>query len=108
MKARTDIDAAQTEIGLIGREEEKLMGLYLKEAISLDSVKERGDKLRARKTELVALLATADEPPPMLHPAMAHQYRSRIEQLHETLQDDCEEKRMEAAESSARSYRTSC
>ena len=98
MQARADIDAAQAEIGRIGREEERLMDLYLKEAISLDSVKERGDKLRARKTELTAFLGAANDPPPVLHPAMAHQYRSRIEQLHATLQDDCEEKRVEAAE----------
>ena len=98
MESSANIDAAQSEIERIGREEERLMDLYLKDAISIDAVKERGDKLRARKAELASFLATADEPPPLLHPAMAKQYRLRVQQLHEALQDDCEEKRMEAAD----------
>ena len=73
------------------------MDLYLKEAISIEAVKERGDKLKLRKAELNAFLATANEPPPLLHPAMARQYRLRIQQLYETLQDDSEEKRVNAA-----------
>ncbi|WP_205602518.1 hypothetical protein [Chelativorans alearense] len=61
-------------------------------------MKERGDKLRARKAELTDFLATADEPPPLLHPAMAQQYRIRVQQLYETLQADSEERRVEAAD----------
>jgi hypothetical protein len=68
---RANIDAAQAEIGRIDREEEKLMDLYLKDALSIDAVKERGNKLRAWKAELTTFLAGADEPPPLLHPAMA-------------------------------------
>ncbi|WP_284541115.1 hypothetical protein [Pleomorphomonas sp. T1.2MG-36] len=88
MENRANIDAAQSEIERNGREEERLMDLYLKDAISIDTVEERGDKLRARKTELASFLATADEPPPLLHPAMAKQHRLRVQQLHEALQDD--------------------
>lgn len=98
MQARANIDAAQAEVARIGREEERLMDLYLKDAISLDTVKERGDKLKARKAELTSFLATADEPPPVLHPAMAGQYRLRVQHLYETLQDASEERRGEAAE----------
>jgi DNA invertase Pin-like site-specific DNA recombinase len=98
MESRANINAAQAEIDRIDREVQKLMDLYLKDALSVDDVKERGDKLRARKAELTAFLATADEPPPLLHPAMAQQYRIRVQQLYETLQDDSEEKRVEAAD----------
>ena len=98
MEARANIDAAQAEIARIGREEERLMDLYLKEAISIGAVKERGDRLKHRRAELESFLATADEPPPLLHPAMARQYRIRVQQLYETLQDDAEERRIEAAD----------
>lgn len=97
MESRANIDAAQAEIEKISREEGRLMDLYLKEAISIEAVKERGDLLKLRKAELSAFLTTADEPPPLLHPAMAQQYRKRVQQLYETLQDDSEEKRIEAA-----------
>ncbi len=98
MESRANIDAAQAKIDRIDREVQKLMDLYLKDALSVDDVKERGDKLRARKTELTDFLASANEPPPLLHPAMAQQYRIRVQQLYETLQDDSEEQRVEAAE----------
>ncbi len=98
MEARANIDAAQAEMEKIGREEGRLMDLYLKEAISIEAVKERGDQLKLRKAELTAFLATADEPPPLLHPNMALQYRKRVQQLYGTLQDDSEEKRIAAAD----------
>ncbi|MBW9091979.1 recombinase family protein [Rhizobium wenxiniae] len=97
MESRANIDAAQAEIEKISREEGRLIDLYLKEAISIEAVKERGELLKLRKAELTAFLTTADEPPPLLHPAMAQQYRKRVQQLYETLQDDSEEKRIEAA-----------
>jgi site-specific DNA recombinase len=97
MESRAHINLAQSEVEKISREEGRLMDLYLKEAISIEAVKEKGDQLKLRKAELNAFLATADEPPPLLHPAMARQYRLRIQQLYETLQDDCEKKRVEAA-----------
>ncbi|KTT95725.1 recombinase family protein, partial [Sphingomonas sanguinis] len=98
MEARSNIDGAQAEIARIDREVQKLMDLYLKDALSVDDVKERGDKLRARKAELTTFLSSADEPPPVLHPAMAKQYRLRVQHLYETLQDDSEERRTEAAD----------
>ncbi|MBN9431703.1 MAG: recombinase family protein [Bosea sp.] len=98
MESRANIDAAQSEIDKIGREEKRLMDLYLKEAISIEAVKERGDQLKLRKAELTDFLAGADEPPPLLHPAMAGQYRLRVQQLYETLQDGSEERRIEAAD----------
>jgi site-specific DNA recombinase len=40
--------------------------------------------------ELSQLLASAAEPPPLLHPNMAEIYRQRIDQLYEALQEDAE------------------
>ena len=51
-------------------------------------VKDRMIDLEARKTELTSLLATAHEPPPLLHPNMAEVWRQRIGALHEALQDE--------------------
>ncbi|WP_220180998.1 hypothetical protein [Paracoccus versutus] len=98
MESGAGIDKAETELKRIAREEEKLMDLYMRDAISIEAVKERGDKLRARKVELQDFLANADEPPPLLHPNMALQYRARVQQLYETLQGDDEAQRIEAAE----------
>ena len=98
MASRASIAAAEHELERIAREVEKLMDLYLKDALSIDDVKDRGDRLRARKAELTLLLKTATEPPPLLHPAMAEQYRIRVQNLYEALQHDSEGKRMEAAE----------
>jgi hypothetical protein len=66
IESRANIDAAQAEIEKISREEGRLMDLYLKAAISIEAVKERGDLLKLRKAELTAFLTTADEPPPLL------------------------------------------
>ncbi len=54
--------------------------------------------LEARKKELALFLAEAEEPPPLLHPSMALQYRNRVQQLYEALQDEEEETRIEAAD----------
>ncbi|KAB2759883.1 recombinase family protein [Brucella anthropi] len=98
MESSGHIERAKAEIERIDREVQKLMDLYLKDELSVDDVKERGDKLRARKAELTDFLATADEPPPLLHPNMALQYRQRVQQLYETLQSDEEESRTAAAD----------
>ena len=45
-----------------------------------------------------SFLAEADEPPPLLHPSMALQYRKRVQQLYDALQDEDEGKRIEAAD----------
>ena len=54
------------------------------------------DDLHARKNALLAQLATADEPPPLLHPRMADLYRSKVEELASALQR--EDTRLEASE----------
>lgn len=52
--------------------------------------------LQSRKGALLAQLAVADEPPPLLHPSMADLYRSKVEQLAAALQR--EDTRLEGSE----------
>ena len=98
MEGRAGIASAEAELAKVNRELEKILDLYLSDALSLDMVKERSKKLEARKTELEQFLAEADEPPPLLHPSMALQYRKRVQQLYDALQDEDEGKRIEAAD----------
>ena len=63
-----------------------------------DALNAKMVSVEKRKKELELFLAEADEPPPLLHPSMALQYRKRIQQLYESLQDEEEGKRVEAAD----------
>ena len=59
-------------------------------------LKDRMSDLQVRKEALLAQLAVADEPPPLLHPSMADIYRSKVEELTAALQR--EDTRLEASE----------
>ena len=59
-------------------------------------LKDRMADLQARKEALLALVAVAGEPPPLLHPSMADLYRSKVEELAGALQR--EDTRLEASE----------
>ncbi|WP_350339843.1 hypothetical protein [Pararhizobium gei] len=85
MEARVSIDAAQTETKRIDRELEKILDLYLKDAMPVDMVKERSTKLEARKKELASFLDGTEEPPPLLHPNLAKYYHKEIAALHDQL-----------------------
>ena len=85
MEGRASIAGAQAEVKRIERELEKILDLYLKDAMSIETVKERSSKLEARKIELTRFLEDAEEPPPLLHPNMAVVYRERVEALHKAL-----------------------
>ena len=54
--------------------------------------------MKARKAELTAFLATADDPPPLVHPSMAQLYRLRVQSLYDALRAEDEGKRTEAAD----------
>ncbi|AYM83955.1 recombinase family protein [Agrobacterium tumefaciens] len=86
--ARTSIEEAETEIKKIDRELERILDLYLKEALTVDMVKERGAKLEARKKELSAFLDGAEEPPALLHPNIAKIYHEQIAALHDQLHNE--------------------
>jgi site-specific DNA recombinase len=98
IEGRTSIDASQAEMKRIERDLEKIMDLYLKDAMPIEMVRERSKKLEARKNELTRFLAVSEDPPPLLHPNMAHHYRTQVAELHEALQEDSEAKRMAAAD----------
>ena len=55
-------------------------------------------ELEAQQKVLQAHLAEAEEPPPLLHPNMAHHYRAQVEDLYTALQEDSEARRMEATD----------
>ena len=97
MEGRAGIASAEAEIGKIERELAKLL-TAIKAGGPIEAIVEDMKRLEARKTELVTFLAEADEPPPLLHPSMALQYRKRVQQFYEALQDEEEEKRIEAAD----------
>ncbi len=98
IEARSGIGSAEAELAKIKREIDKILDLYLKDALSVDMVRERSRGLEIRKAELERFLADAQEPPLMLHPSMALQYRRRVQQLYDALQGDDEARRVEAAD----------
>jgi hypothetical protein len=100
MEGRSSIDAAEAEIKRIDQELGKLMKLIL--ASDSDDAPTRMMKqmkqLEARRKELKAFLQDAQEPPPLLHPNMAHHDHVQVDELYAALQEDSEEKRMTAAD----------
>lgn len=96
-EGRAGIASAEAEIAKIDRELDTLLNLILKGGAA-DAINAKMVLLEQRKKELALFLADAEEPPPLLHPSMALQYRKRVQQLYEALQDEEEEKRIEAAD----------
>lgn len=100
MEGRASIDATEAKIRKVDRELDKLMKLILAsddDATPARMMKQMKD-LEARKSELEDQLANAEEPPPLLHPNMAHHYRAQVEELHAALQEEAEAKRMTASD----------
>ncbi|WP_220154714.1 hypothetical protein [Paracoccus pantotrophus] len=97
MEGRAEIASAEAEIAKIDRELETLLNLILKGGAA-DALNAKMVVIEKRKKELELFLAEADEPPPLLHPSMALQYRKRVQQLYDALQDEDEGKRIEAAD----------
>ncbi|MCP3460302.1 hypothetical protein [Bradyrhizobium sp. CCGUVB23] len=90
-----DIEAQRRELERTDRELDKAIQAIL-EGVPGAKLKDKIGALEARKAELVDLLASAEEPPPLLHPNMAEIYRQRVAALYESLQG--EGGRAEAAE----------
>ncbi|WP_296739687.1 recombinase family protein [Mesorhizobium sp.] len=97
MEGRTSIDAADAEIKRIDRELDTLLNLILKGGAA-DRLNEKMVVLERRQKELKAFLEDAEEPPPLLHPNMAHHYHVQVDELYGALQEDSEEKRMVASD----------
>ena len=94
MDGRASIDAARAEVKKIDRDLDMLLNLILQGGAA-DKINARMVAMEARKKELEQMLAAADEPPPLLHPSMAHHYREQLDELYQALREDCEAKRLE-------------
>ena len=90
-----DLEGWKRELERTDRELDKIVDAIL-EGFPPSKLKDKAEKLEARKAELADKLANADDPPPLLHPNMAVLYSQRIGQLYEHLQD--EDGRVNAAE----------
>jgi hypothetical protein len=97
MEGRASIDAAEPEIDTIDGELDTLPNLILKGSAA-ERLNETMVGLERRQEELKAFLQEAEEPPPLLHPIIAHHYRVQLVELFAVLQEDSEAKRMVAAD----------
>ncbi|MFD2249550.1 recombinase family protein [Pseudochelatococcus lubricantis] len=100
MEGRASIDAAEAETRKIERELDKLMSLILAaddDASPLRMMKQM-KTLEAKKADIERFLEGAEEPPPLLHPNMAHHYHAQVDELYAALQEDSEARRMTAAD----------
>jgi site-specific DNA recombinase len=97
MEASAATASAQAEVARIDRDLDMLVNLILKGGAA-ERLNAKMVALEARKSGLEEVIASADLPPPLLHPEMAGCYRDRVEKLHAALQGQTEEERLEAAE----------
>ena len=99
-EGRASIDAAGEEIRRIDRELDKLMRLVMASADSEPPTRllRQMKDLEARQEDLRSQLQVAEDPPPLLHPNMAHHYHSKVDELYAALHGESDAERMEAAE----------
>jgi site-specific DNA recombinase len=95
MEQRSGLKDAKRELDRVKREIQKVIAA-IKAGFALAELKVEWDALQARKEALVAQLAEADEPPPLLHPEMAGLYRQKVTALAQALEHP--ETRTEASE----------
>jgi hypothetical protein len=89
------LDAARLELARVETQNRAIIDA-VKNGLFHDSMCEELTRLEARKSELKADLATAPDPAPLLHPALAEVYKQRVTGLREAL--DSDDAREEAAE----------
>ncbi|MDD9718716.1 recombinase family protein [Dinoroseobacter sp. PD6] len=82
-----DLAGWRSELERVDRELDKMVDAIL-QGFPPAKLKDKAEKLEARKAELTELLDNADEPPPLLHPNMARMYQDRIAKLCENLQSE--------------------
>ena len=95
MEQRAGLSYAKRDLERAKRDIKKVIDA-IKAGYAGPELKAEMDDLQARKNALLAQLATAGEPPPLLHPSMADLYRSKVEELASALQR--EDTRLEASE----------
>ncbi|MCC1493558.1 recombinase family protein [Cognatishimia sp. F0-27] len=82
-----DLAGWRSELEKVDRELDKMVDAIL-QGFPPAKLKDKAEKLEARKSQLIELLDNADEPPPLLHPNMAQMYQDRIAKLCENLQSE--------------------
>ncbi|MFN3262175.1 MAG: recombinase family protein [Pikeienuella sp.] len=82
-----DLAGWRSELEKVDRELDKMVDAIL-QGFPPAKLKDKAEKLEARKAELSELLDNADEPPPLLHPNMARMYQDRVAKLCENLQSE--------------------
>jgi site-specific DNA recombinase len=95
MERRAGQSSAKRELESVRRNIQKVIEA-IKAGYAGPELKAEMDALQERKEMLLAQLAAADEPPPLLHPSMADLYRTKVEKLAAALQR--EDMRLEASE----------
>ena len=95
MEHRAGLSAAENEIERIEVRRKKLVESIM-EGVPASEVRDELNRNAARREELKAKLATADEPPPLLHPGMADLYRQKVTALAQALEQP--ETRTEASQ----------
>jgi site-specific DNA recombinase len=97
MEDRASIDSAEAEIKKIDRDLDMLVELILKGG-QADRLNERMLVLEKRQKALKEYLATAEAPPPLLHPEMATYYRNRVGELYTALKSEPQNQQMAVTE----------
>ncbi len=95
MEHRAGLSAAENEIERIEVRRKKLVESIM-EGVPASEVSDELSRNAARREELKAKLAAADDPPPLLHPGMADLYRQKVTALAQALEHP--ETRTEASE----------
>jgi DNA invertase Pin-like site-specific DNA recombinase len=95
MEHRAGLSAAENEIDRIEVRRKNLVESIM-EGVPASEVRDELNANAARREELKAKLAAADEPPPLLHPGMADLYRQKVTALAQALEHP--ETRAEASE----------
>ncbi|WP_456304624.1 zinc ribbon domain-containing protein [Brytella acorum] len=95
MESSAGISAAKSELIRIDRQITATVDA-IADGMFHPSMKEKMDKLEARKSELIYFLKDAQEPPPLRHPEMATYYRVQVATLYEPLQHNDDNTRIQA------------
>jgi site-specific DNA recombinase len=97
LDGRASMDTANAQLGRIDKQIRSKVDA-IADGMYHPSMKAKMNALEERKACLEAELAQAHEPPPLLHPRMAHFYREQVAGLATALSGDQAGQRTEASE----------